>query len=98
MRYEALLTTRQLEILTLCDDEIQTIPRLHRAFWELNLDFGMAPVSRESLYISLTILERRGLVIRNDGAWPHEWTATDEGKEALEITENTDLLRPSRIR
>jgi hypothetical protein len=96
VHYEALLTNRQVEILICCDDQIVTVPRLWESFRQIQLDWEEPPISRESLYVSLCILERRGLVIRDDGYWPHQWTATDEGKEALEIAESTDVLKPSR--
>jgi hypothetical protein len=95
VRYEALLTIRQYELLMLCEERIVTIPRLFVEFKALNEDFDLPVVRKESIYMSLAILERRGLVMRNDGAWPHEWAATDEGREAIEIAEY-DSLTPSR--
>jgi hypothetical protein len=94
-RYEALLTIRQQELLMLCEERIVTIPRLYEDLKDLNLDFGYPVVTRESIYTSLTTLERRGLIMRNDGTWPFEWAATDEGREALELSEH-DCLTPSR--
>lgn len=91
-RYEALLTIRQYELITFCEERIRTIPQLFEDLKQINLDFGDPIVSRESIYASMCILERRGLVMRNPGyEWPHEWTATDAGLEARDLSEEACL-------
>jgi hypothetical protein len=94
-RYEALLTIRQFELISLCEERIVTLPLLYKELRALNLDFDMKVVSKESLYASMCVLERRGLVMRNPGhEWPHEWTATDEGLKARDLAEE-ECLTPS---
>jgi hypothetical protein len=94
-RYEALLTIRQIEVLMMCEERIMTIPKLWDEFKELNADWEEQPIPRVSLYQSLRTLEGRGLIMRNDEAWPHEWATTDEGREAIELAEY-DSLTPTR--
>jgi DNA-binding HxlR family transcriptional regulator len=94
-RYEALLTVRQQELLILCEERIVTVPLLFEEFGWMNPEFDMPPLTKVSIYQSLTTLERRGLVMRNPGTWPVEWAATEEGREALELSEH-DVLTPSR--
>lgn len=100
MRYEALLTVRQQELLMMCEEKIVTIPALWSELKELNEEWELPHVSYQSIYVSMRILERRRLVMRNPGwtiGWttPHEWTATEEGREALELSLH-DTLTPSR--
>ena len=91
-RYEALLTIRQWELITFCEERIRTISQLYQDLKDLNAEWGEPPVIRESIYASMCILERRGLVMRNPGyMWPHEWTATEAGLEARDLSEGACL-------
>lgn len=95
MRYEALLTVRQWEIITLLEDQARTIPDLEQAFFEC-YDGPNDPLpSKASIYMSLRFLEYRGLVVRADWEWPHKWTATDDGLQARDLSEEA-CLTPSR--
>lgn len=96
-RYEALLTVRQCELITLCEERAVTIPALFEELRQLNLDFNMPTISRESIYMSMRFLLYRGLVIRDDGHWPYLWMATDEGLDARDAAEKCEALTPRRV-
>ena len=92
MRYQALLTVRQTEILTFLDDRSRTVPQLWEDFESVNWEWDLPVPARESIYVSLRWLEARGLVIRDDSYWPHLWTATDAGGRALDDAEKGTLM------
>lgn len=102
-RYTALLTDKQLELLTWCEERIVTAPRIARELTEFERDWWGTPypyyrVSPESVYARFCTLEARGLMARNPGwTWPTEWMVTDAGREAIELAENDtgQVLAPS---